>query len=55
MHCRLVFLKMSKAILCSGEERDCCIEITLLSEARGGVAGFQGPLGLTGRSCLLDS
>lgn len=36
MHCRLVFLKMSKAILCSGEERDCCIEITLLSEAGWG-------------------
>lgn len=36
MHLRLVFLKMSRAIICNGEERDHCIETTLLSiEGRG--------------------
>lgn len=29
---RLVFLKMSKATICSREEKDHCVEITLLSE-----------------------
>lgn len=42
MHCRLVFLKMSKAIICSREERDRCIEITWLSEEERGNSRIPG-------------
>lgn len=37
---RLVFLKVSKATICSGEEKDHRVEITLLSEEWRGIAGF---------------